>query len=218
MDSRCMELAGLQMNRTQIAALLALAVIVWGLWLLFAGVPVGMEHLAPFSGTVSVVVLIMAGFNKWFWKWKIFHGWLVVRPVFTGTWKAELVSNYVLPETGVKIPPIPAYLVVRQTYLNVSVRLFSAETSSRLLAGQLQQSDDGEWVFYGVYWDTPRVAVRDRSQIHHGAVELRLGGADQISQLEGHYWTDRGTMGDIHARSCVDALCSSFDDARRVCP
>lgn len=206
------------MNRTQIVTLLALAATVWGLWLLFAGVAVGTEFLAPFSGTVSAVALILTGFNKWFWKWKIFRGWLVVRPIFAGTWKIELASNFVSPETGAKIPPISAYLVVRQTYHSVSVRLLSAETSSRLLGGQLQQAEDGEWAFYGVYLDTPRVSVRDRSQIHYGAVELRINGAGSTKEMEGCYWTDRGTNGDLHARFCVASLCSSFTEAKRLCP
>lgn len=203
------------MNRIQITVLLATAVLIWGIWLLVAGVPIGMAHLSPFSATVSVIVLILAGFNQWFWKWSIFRGWLVARPMFIGTWKAELVSSYENPETGVRIPPIPAYLVVRQSYLSVSIRLFSAETSSRLLGENLQQAEDGEWNFFGVYLDTPKVAVRDRSQIHHGAVALCLGG-NPVNQIAGHYWTDRETSGDIRADERIAHQCASFEEAEKM--
>jgi hypothetical protein len=200
------------MSRAQLTSLLALAVLIWGAWLLVAGIPVGLEYLAPFSGTITIVFLVTIIFDRWIWKWGIFHGWLVPQPCLSGTWLVELQSSYSSPETGKPLAPFNAYLVIRQTFSLVSVRLHSRETNSKLLSGQIRQNDDGEWVLAGVYLDTPKIKVRDRSQIHYGAFELRICG-NPVNAIEGHYWTDRETRGDIHSRGFRSEILSSFESA-----
>ena len=38
--------------------------------------------------------------------------------------------------------------------------------------------------------------MRDRSEVHHGSFKLDIGG-EPVDRLEGYYWTDRGTMGEL---------------------
>jgi hypothetical protein len=46
------------------------------------------------------------------------------------------------------------------------------------------------------YINQPKASVRDRSAISNGAAVLRIvGGASR--RLEGQYWTDRKTTGDV---------------------
>ena len=203
------------MSRAQLTSLLALAALIWGSWLLVAGIPVGLEYLAPFSATITVVFLVTIVFDRWIWKWGIFHGWLVPQPCVSGTWSVELQSSYASPETGKPLKPFNAYLVVRQTFSLVSVRLYSRETSSKSLSGQIRQNDDGEWVLSGVYLDTPKVKVRDRSHIHYGAFELRVCG-NPVTAIEGHYWTDRTTRGDIRSRGYRSETLHSFESADKA--
>jgi hypothetical protein len=124
----------------------------------------------------------------------------------------ELQSSYHSPETGKPLAPFVAYLVIRQTFSLVSVRLHSRETNSKSLSGQVRQNDDGEWVLAGVYLDMPKIAVRERSQIHYGAFELRVCG-EPVTAIEGHYWTDRSTRGDIHSRGFRSEITSSYEAA-----
>lgn len=205
------------MTRIQIAALLGLIVAIWGVSLWIAGVPLSPDHLKPFTITVTGVAGALVLFNLWLWKWPIFKGWLVSRPCFDGTWKATLRSNYVSAGTNERIPAIPAYFVVRQTYLQTSVRMFTAESSSELLGAQLKQAEDGEWMLYATYLNTPKIQVRDRSQIHYGGLALDLKG-DPITALSGRYWTDRNTQGDIEAQKKIDDKCTGFEDALRRLP
>ena len=183
------------MTRVQVTVLLALAAIVWGVWLFIAGAAVGMDYLAPFSLTVGVVTVAVALFNIYIWRWPIFRGWLVSKPDLAGTWRVRLDSDYVDLKSG-GMRRVDAYFVVRQTYLNVSIRMFSPETSSKTLAAALTVTEDDEWTLHGSYLDTPLVTVDGQRNIHYGAFYLVLSGKP-VASFQGRYWTDRKTRGNI---------------------
>jgi len=42
----------------------------------------------------------------------------------------ELCSNWVNPKSGETLPPITTFLLVHQTYETISLRMFTAESSS----------------------------------------------------------------------------------------
>jgi SMODS-associating 2TM, beta-strand rich effector domain len=64
------------------------------------------------------------------------------------------------------------------------------------MVGLLDRTGDGVYGLYSIYRNTPRLSVRHRSPIHHGALMLDISG-EPASQLEGFYWTDRRTMGEL---------------------
>jgi hypothetical protein len=185
------------MTRSQITALLGLATLTWGTWLLFAGVTVGLVYLTPFSLTVGVLVGAITLFNMYLWRWPVFRSTLSDRPILCGTWQLEIESNFVDEVTGDK-KKIEAYYLIRQTYTQLSIRLLTKETTSKTLSAQLIKSDDGEWTLQGTYLDTPAVPFREQSKIHYGAFLLRLAG-DPISSFHGQYWTDRDTKGTVRS-------------------
>lgn len=41
-----------------------------------------------------------------------------------------------------------------------------------------------------------RASVHERSEVHHGSFKLDIGG-QPVDRLEGYYWTDRNTMGEL---------------------
>ena len=117
------------------------------------------------------------------------------RPVLTGTWRAELRSNW-KDSSGAPTRPIEGYVVIRQTLLNLSLRLLTKESSSHLVGTEIVCSVDGQYCVSGVYRNEPRFQDRSHSQIHFGAVWLQV--IDTPSQkLQGHYWTDRNTAGEM---------------------
>ena len=203
------------MTRIQITAMVSLIALVWGVWLLVAGATLGLEHFAPFSGTVSVVAVVLMVFHLWAWKWIVFRRWLVPQPSVIGTWRVELLSDFTAPDAQKPIQPVIAYFVVRQTFLMISVRTFTRESLSYSLTAQLKPSEDGQWMLNATFMNTPKIAVRDKSQIHYGAVLLHLGG-NPCSQFTGHYWTDRKTRGDIKTIDKREKLADGFEEAETL--
>jgi hypothetical protein len=101
------------------------------------------------------------------------------------------------PETQERVPPDPeVYLVVRQTFWSVSATLITKESKSCSTTAVVEDDGCQQYQLAAIYRNTPRAAVRERSQVHHGAFQLDIGG-EPVDRLEGHYWTDRGTMGEF---------------------
>jgi hypothetical protein len=202
------------MTRAQVTALLGLAAITWATWLLFAGVAVGLEHLAPFSLTVGVLVGAVTLFNLYLWRWPVFRSVLSDRPLLRGTWQLEIESNFVDEATGQQ-KRVEAYYLIRQTYAQLSVRLLTNETTSKTLCAQLVRSDDGEWTLQGTFLDTPAVPLRERSRIHYGAFWVRLAG-EPVSSFHGQYWTDRDTKGTMRSIAHIhNTMPADFAAARK---
>ena len=178
-----------------VKAIIYTAVAVWAIVLLVTGQKLSSDLLRPLSTVTSVVVLLSIAFELWLWKLPFLHGWLVKRPVLTGTWRAELRSNW-KDASGAAIPPVEGYVVIRQTFLNLSLRLMTKESSSHLVGTEIVCSVDGLYCVSGVYRNEPRYQDRSHSEIHFGAVWLQV--IDTPTQmLQGHYWTDRDTAGEM---------------------
>ena len=174
------------------------------------------DFLKPFGTVVGIIALFVTLFNKYMWSWKIFKGWYVKRPDIRGTWKVELKSSWVNPETGKETPPIYGYAVVRQTLTFLSVRLMTKESRSVLVAHSIeQQEDDDLFKLIGVYRNEPKIELQGvRSEIHHGSFALEVHGAP-VYELQGHYWTDRGTKGGMALMNKVEKLYDTYDQAQR---
>lgn len=180
---------------TYVKAIIYTAVAVWAIVLLVSGQKLSSDLLRPVSTVTSVVVLLSIAFELWLWKLPFLHHWLVKRPVIHGTWRAEVRSDW-KNATGSAIPPVEGYVVIRQTFLNLSLRLLTKESSSHLVGTEIVCSVDGLYCVSGVYRNEPRYQDRGHSEIHYGAVWLQV--IDTPTQkLEGHYWTDRNTAGEM---------------------
>ena len=199
------------MTRNQITAFLALAVLYWIGLLALRGVALSWEMLLPFSGVVAVVSLTLLGFDLWAWKLKIFRGWLIKRPILTGVWQAELKSDWIDPETGTKRPPIPCFMVVRQTASTLSFRLITPESRSETVSAAIEECHDGTFEISCAYRNRPRAEFRHRSEVHYGAFLLTAEGLTP-SRLEGDYWTDRKTSGTMSLAGRRHGACISYDE------
>jgi hypothetical protein len=171
------------------------AAAIWAVALLVSGQQLSPALWRPISSVTSAVVLLSIAFELWLWKLRFLHGWLVKRPVIEGTWRAELRSNW-KGASGALIPPIEGYAVIRQTLFNLSIRLMTQESSSKLVGTEIVCSADGLYCISGVYRNEPQFRLRNASPIHYGAVWLEVVYAPK-QMLKGHYWTDRNTAGEI---------------------
>jgi len=202
------------MSQTRMIAFLFILALAWGVLLVLEGVDVKFQYMEPLTNVAGVGVLILLAFEKWVWKWRLLRSWFVSVPNVNGTWKGELVSSWKNPDTGEPLPPIEVYLVIHQTYSSIQVRQITKESSSDLLSGRVVKDGEGVYRIAGVYMNTPKIAHRDRSPMHYGAILLNIQG-DPPTVISGQYWTDRNTRGDMTFRDHIKKRCYDFEKATR---
>src|SRR5277367_5768948 len=105
------------------------AVIILFVMLVLDGAQVTTGLFKPCGGVVTVLTLLLLAFDKWLWGFRLLHPWFVDRPYLKGTWKGVLESNYIDPATQQRVPPIEVYLVIRQTYSAIHLRLITQESA-----------------------------------------------------------------------------------------
>lgn len=157
---------------------------------------------------------MVALFNKYMWAWSIFKGWYIKRPDLRGSWKVELKSSWVDPETGKGIDPIYGYAVIRQSLTYLSVRLMTKESRSILVAHSIEQQENADlFKLVGVYRNEPKIELQGvRSEIHHGSFALEVHGSP-VYELQGHYWTDRATKGGMKLSDKTKRLYDTYEQA-----
>ncbi len=146
---------------------------------------------------ISAYALLGIIFVKWLWRLKFLQGWLIKIPDLQGTWRGELKSDWINPETGKGIDPIPVLLVIRQTFSSIQCTMMTRESSSYSTTANINAAPNSEDLYLTYnYTNRPKATIRDRSAIHDGASILKI-----ISKpnrfLEGEYWTSRKTRGEI---------------------
>jgi hypothetical protein len=199
-------------SNTQLNALLGLTVVLWAAVLVLQHQPVSVHLLSPFSYVVTGLSFCLLLWDRWLWRWWIFRRWLNKRPNLRGTWKGVVHSNWIDPDTEKGRGPIDVYLVIRQTFTTIDVRLFSEESSSVSLSGHIFTDAAGVCTIAVAYRNTPRILKRGRSPINHGGMLLSLVG-QPVHKLDGEYWTDRGTHGEITLNVHSKATAHDFEEA-----
>ena len=206
----------MKFSRLHITVFLGLAVIVWGLVLLVSGTPVSKKHVAPFSMVVSVLVLLGFAFEYILWRQPWLHGWFVERPDLRGTWRVELKSDWINPQTGEETALIVCYMGVEQTLSKLQMHLMTLESESWLIADRISPSPSGVgYQVAGVYTNKPQPHLRgDRSEMHLGGLLLDThGAAHRPHTLTGEYWTDRKTKGQMTFTARLPRVFTRFTDA-----
>lgn len=198
-------------SRLHITTILIIAAITWGVCLVLAGVPVTAAWFKPFSVVVGVLVLALSIADRWLWRLRVLRPWLFNIPDLNGTWKVAIRPTAPEPSPSEVI----AYMVIRQTFSTISLRLFTAESHSETLSAHVVRCDDGTCNVAAVYRNTSRLQVRERSPLHHGALLLSVQG-DPPESLEGQYWTDRLSQGEMVLSARNPARVHSFDQAQKL--
>lgn len=196
----------------------AIVLVVAGVYLvafLARGLPTT-ELFAPIGAASSVASLLVLAFDHFLWRLPRVGRKLSRRPDMRGTWRGRLASNWVNPETGQRIEPDPeVYLVVRQTFWSVTANLITKESKSCSTTATIEDDGCGQYQFVAQYRNTPRASVRERSGVHHGSFKLDVGG-EPVDRLEGYYWTDRNTMGELEFDRRSGKAVDSFTHAQAL--
>lgn len=186
--------------------------LIWILLILIKGYQLNIDSraLGLLPTAIGIYAILYVLFVKWAWRWRLFGNWLVVIPDLQGTWKGELQTTWVNPETGQIPPPIEFVLTVRQTLYHVHIRIFTQESESKSESAALHIDEaNGTTVLAYSYTNVPDSRVRYRSEIHFGAARLSLI-KHPVLQLVGDYWTDRKSTGHMRADFLSRALIDTF--------
>jgi len=179
--------------------LLILSLILWFAFAFFTGLNLSSlwAFLKLLPNVATVDLLVLGFFVKWGWRWKIFQGWLVPFPDLNGTWQGYIRSNWLNKETGEKPPPIPTILSIRQSFGEISCVLRTAEMASySYIEGFTLDRDKQIRQLAYSYTSKPKPSVKERSTSYDGTIVFDLIGTP-VSKIEGRYWTDRETTGEI---------------------
>jgi hypothetical protein len=183
-------------SHLHLTTIVLIAAGLWAALLILEGMKVTRTFFFPFEYVLSALVVVLAIFDRWAWRFRILRPWFVSLPDLNGVWKGQLQSDWTDPQTGKPSPPLDARVVVKQTFSSIHLRLATDESESELLSGGLVRKADGSYQIVAVYRNTPRLLVRDGSPIHHGGLVLNLEGHPPTG-LRGEYWTDRRTRGEL---------------------
>jgi hypothetical protein len=190
-----------------------LAAAIWIAILVLRGTDVQAGWLTGIGGAAGAVVVALALFDQLLWRLPGFR-LLARRRVLRGTWHGKLTSTYEDPETGERKPPIEVYLVVHQTYSEISASLLTSESKSQTITANFSDPARGQCLLSGIYMNTPELLRQDRSRIHRGGMILEVSGRP-ASLLKGFYFTDRDTKGELIFDEYSSKLYEDFEHARR---
>jgi hypothetical protein len=196
-------------SRILVQALVLVVGVVYLVFFALANKPLG-DVLHPLGAAASAATLFVLAFEHFIWRAPGF-GRLTRRPNIRGTWRGRLASDWLDPETGKQLAADPeVYLVITQTYWTIGARLLTSESSSTPVNAVLERSE-GTTRLSLIYRNEPRQSLRKRSPIHYGAVVLSIAQHPTL-RLEGNYWTDRRTTGELvfenHNRRAVTDFAS----------
>lgn len=138
--------------------------------------------------SVVIVVIIMIIYNKVLWKYDPFEPTPSLKKMYSGYFISN--SDKVRRE---------ATLEIKQTLLSTKIIFKSGESKSRSISASIENVLD-EWQLTYCYLNEPQANVRERSAIHYGTAMLCI---EDKNNIEGQYYTDRNTTGDMYFFSNV---------------
>lgn len=198
--------------KNSIYALISVSAVAWFVLAWQAGVSlsVAKDFFGLIPKVVTVDIFVIFVFARWGWKHQCFRGWLVPFPNLHGTWLGSIYSDWVNPETGEPVKPIPVMLTINQSFWHVNCLMHTVEMKSYSVSEGF--NIDGEkqlkQLAY-IYTSKPRICLNQRSLPHDGAIVFDIV-ENPVCKLNGRYWTERKTTGEIklkfHSRQLLEEL------------
>lgn len=151
------------------------------------------KALTHVSTTISINIIIWTIFIGWAWKFKVFYPWLVPFPNLSGEWEGYIKSSWKEKD----LTPIPFEVSITQNFFNIQIRIKTKESRSYSIGASFDiDNERGFQQLFYTYLNTPKSGVRERSEIHYGSTILNFDGF-KVENMDGEYWTDRKTTGEI---------------------
>lgn len=155
------------------------------------------DCLFQIPSVVTVIGIIWTLFIKWGWKIKYFRNWLVPFPNLSGTWSGKVIPNSINSETKQVYSPVGVSVEIRQTFLDIYIKVYSKEMESNSYSASfIINEDTNEKRLCYSYLSKPNSNIRSRSPIHNGTALLSIQG-EKEDELKGEYWTSRNSTGEM---------------------
>ena len=174
--------------KTYVKCIGAVAVVVF---LVIKGIWREIEFGDALSYATTITTVLVVAYTTFFWRYNPLEKTPKLKKQYTGT----LISTYDNKERDVDIK-------IKQSLFETKVEFQSGESSSVSITSNFYD-EFGEIKLSFGYINNPKAIYKDRSPIHYGMCIFKIKDADH---LEGQYFTDRNTRGDIKLTSleCVD--------------
>lgn len=137
---------------------------------------------------IGAATLFMICLNKWGWKWKSFHWLTGGMPILSKKYKGTITFIW-----DGKEQKRESEISIEQTFLAVTVKLGSSESSSNTVTATIETINSEKQLIY-TYLNTPRAELQNRSSIHYGTAMLRI---DNPERITGNYYTSRLSRGSM---------------------
>ena len=136
---------------------------------------------------ICASVFLMEIYNCFLWKYNPFEK----TPKIMGNYKGKINYSYNDNKSMKNVS-----LKINQTLLSVKVSMNTNEIKSNTVVSDLVKEND-EYVLYYTYITNPKSKYSDANPIQYGSCRIGITNKDK---LEGIYWTNRKTIGDISIR------------------
>lgn len=185
--------------KSSIYLLVIISAIAWFAlaWLSNLDLSVAASFFSLIPKVVTCDLVLIMLFTKWGWKWKVFRGWLVPFPNLNGTWTGNIYSDWVNPETGDGVDPIPVMLTINQSFFHINCKMTTGEMESFSISEGFNIDPDRQikQLAY-IYTSKPRITLNKRSVQHDGSIVFDII-EHPAMKLKGRYWTERKTLGEV---------------------
>jgi hypothetical protein len=203
------------MNRgilVQVVAAIVVTVFAAGIW--FTGGTLDLQWLRFFSAAVFISVTALTIWDHWAWHLPFVQKLPKVPRDLRGTWQGTLESFWIDPTTGSSPSVKVAYLVIRQSATTISVVMLTNESRSKSSLATI--SDDGVSASLDyMYLNRPDSRFENHSRMHHGSTSLDITGKPTV-RLQGRYWTNRDSKGELDFAQRVRQFADDFLQAETL--
>ena len=185
------------MSATHTAAIIIVAFLTIISMVFFLDGSLSWVWIRALGAAVSVVLSGVTIFDRLLWRLPLLQGWFVERPCIAGVWKLDITSHSSQEDQKIREA---GELHIKQTFSSLTVNFVIGQTCGAWEANHISKRVDGKFVVYAVYRSESLKDVRDHTQIHYGALMLKIEGPPHApTMLDGHYWNEWGVTGDMVA-------------------
>lgn len=165
----------------------------------------------------SVVGFGVVVWDLWLWKTPGISK-ITGHPRLYGTWKVTLTPSQHsrIPKAGNR-GPISGAMVIDQTFWTLAIQFHTEQSTSGSVTASLVPQRDSRNIkdLYFTYTNRARQEHNQRSIPHHGTCLLQVAGTEPTA-MDGSYWTDRLTTGDMTLQRVDRKRVRSAQDARQA--
>lgn len=148
--------------------------------------PTNLEQWVEYAGyAVPIACGFAFLFERWIWRWNPFEQ----MPRLSSSYVGELHYKYAGNEETKEVS-----LTVKQTLLHVQITAQTDMNSSNSISGIIVE-EHGENVLYYQYITSPNLTSTRDNPMQYGASRMRI--EDKGKTLQGNYWTNRPSRGDM---------------------